>query len=180
MNPDRPARVVILGNSGSGKTTLARTLAVRHGVPCLDLDTVAWEPGRIAAPRDPGVARDEVRRFCEASEGWVVEGCYAGLVAVALGFSPEFIFLDPGLQACLDHCRNRPWEPHKYASAEEQNARLPFLLEWVADYYRRDGDLSWRDHMRLFAGYGGPKRHVTIRDAGLARTGDVFGSGSGE
>lgn len=137
---------------------MAERLVREHGIPALDLDTVAWERGQIAVARDWQAARADVRRFCGRSGGWVVEGCYAGLIEATLSFRPELLFLDPGLEACLAHCRERPWEPHKYPSKSEQDARLPFLLEWVADYYRREGDLSWRRHCELFEAYTGPKR----------------------
>lgn len=153
-----PVRVAILGNSGSGKSTLARRLA--DGADVLDLDTVAWEPGRIAAPRDPLVAAAEVRAFCSSRDRWVVEGCYGGLVEATFPSRPHLLFLDPGVERCLAHCRARPWEPHKYASAAEQDERLPFLLRWVEEYYARDGDLSHRRHLELFLHYDGPKRHL--------------------
>lgn len=86
-------RIAVIGNSGSGKSTLARSLAGRLGAPVLDLDTVAWEPGQIAVARSPEAAQSEVRAFCSSHEHWVVEGCYASLVKVALEFSPRLLFL---------------------------------------------------------------------------------------
>ena len=151
-------RIAIIGNSGSGKSTLALWLANRAGVPLLDLDTVAWVPGQIAVPRPASEAQEAVRDFCTANANWVVEGCYANLVAASLTFAPTLIFLDPGEEACLAHCRNRPWESHKYASKEAQDERLPFLLSWVGDYYRRDGDMSHAGHAACFDGYVGPKQ----------------------
>jgi hypothetical protein len=68
----------------------------------LDLDTVAWEPGKIAVARDPAVAAGDVHAFCLASDQWVVEGCYATLVRTALTHSPVLIFLEPGVDAQLD------------------------------------------------------------------------------
>jgi adenylate kinase family enzyme len=153
-------RITILGNSGSGKSTLARTLAELGGAASLDLDTVAWEPGQIAVARDPAVAAADVAAFCQRHESWVVEGCYAGLVAATFAFRPHLLWLDPGLEACLAHCRARPWEPHKYSSPAEQDARLPFLLDWVAGYYQREGDLSLAGHLACFAAYEGPKEHL--------------------
>src|SRR4030095_11081198 len=50
-------RIVIFGNSGSGKSTMARDLSERHQIPMLELDTVVWEPGKIAVLRP----RAEVR-----------------------------------------------------------------------------------------------------------------------
>jgi adenylate kinase family enzyme len=165
-------RVAIVGNSGSGKSTLARSLVAAHGLAHLDLDGLAWEPGQIAVAREPGVAAAEVAAFCRAHERWVVEGCYAGLVRAALVDAPLLLFLEPGVEACLAHCRARPWEPHKYPSREEQDRRLPFLLSWVEAYYHRDGDLSLRAHQALFDLYQGPKQQVadpaTIRWPGSA------------
>ena len=153
-------RIAILGNSGSGKSTLARWLATRAAVALLDLDTVAWQPGQIAVARSPEVARRDVRAFCGKNDGWVVEGCYATLIGVALEFEPRLIFLNPGEAQCLEYCSARPWESHKYASKEEQDERLSFLLSWVSEYYRRDGELSLAGHRRCFEEYAGAKSEL--------------------
>jgi len=158
-------RIAILGNSGSGKSTLARQLAEGRATggpetPVLDLDTVAWEPGEIARPRSPSEAAADVRRFCESGDRWIVEGCYATLVEVALEYAPHLLFLDPGLERCLANCRSRPWEPHKYATKAEQDEKLEFLLTWVADYYRRGGEMSHQGHLALFQSYAGPGEHL--------------------
>jgi adenylate kinase family enzyme len=151
-------RVAILGNSGSGKSTLARALSAAAGVPVLDLDTVAWEPDQAAVPRDEALARDDVHAFCRRNDAWVVEGCYATLIKAALAHGPRLILLDPGLDACLANCRARPWEPHKYPSKDAQDANLPHLLAWVAEYYTRTGPMSLAAHQACFAAYGGAKR----------------------
>ncbi len=153
-------QVVIIGNSGSGKTTLATALAAARAMPHLDLDAIAWEPTRAATPRDEALVREEVRTFCRESDAWVVEGCYTTLVGVALERSPWLLFLNPGLDACLAGCRARPWEPHKYASKADQDANLPQLLDWVAEYYRRPGPLSLAAHRECFDAYAGPKREL--------------------
>lgn len=158
-------RIAILGNAGSGKSSLARVLGQAEGLPLLDLDTVAWEPGADAVRRPLGDAQAAVRQFCAAHHRWVVEGCYADLVQAALAFGPALLFLNPGRQACLDNCTARPWEPHKFASPEEQQAHLPALLAWVAEYDTRDGDLSLQGHRRCFVQYPGPKRELTVRPA---------------
>lgn len=153
-------RLAIIGNSGSGKSTLARWAAELRSAPCLDLDTVAWEPDGTAVPRDPRLSRAEVRAFCEASAHWVVEGCYADLVRVTLPFRPRLVFLDPGPEQCLANCRARSWEPHKYASRAEQDERLEFLLTWVGEYYTREGELSLAGHRALFEEYDGVKKRL--------------------
>jgi adenylate kinase family enzyme len=153
-------RIAIIGNSGSGKSTLARMLG-KHEVPTLDLDTIVWEPNRIAVARDHAVVLADLHAFCSLHTTWILEGCYAFCAEAALAYDPELIWLDPGLDACLQNCKSRPWEPHKYASKAEQDAKLPFLLDWVAGYYTRDDDMSQHTHRALFDSYDGPKRHLT-------------------
>lgn len=150
-------RLAILGNAGSGKSTLARWAAQRTGGPHLDLDTVAWEPAQVAVPRTGAAARADVADFCRRHDGWIVEGCYASLVAVALPLAPRLLLMNPGEAACLANCRARDWEPHKYPSREAQDAQLASLLEWVSAYYTREGDLSLKAHRALFDAYAGPK-----------------------
>jgi adenylate kinase family enzyme len=154
-------RIAILGNSGSGKSTLSRWLAEQTGAAALDLDTVAWEPNQIAVPRPPDVAVHDVEIFCSEHESWIVEGCYASLVMVALRFKPHFLFLDPGKAACVEHCRARPWEPHKFESEVAQDDHLSSLLTWVAEYYTRGGDMSLAAHTECFDHYSGEKTRVT-------------------
>lgn len=156
-------RIAIVGNSGSGKSTLAAQIAACHALRSLDLDAVAWEPGRVAVPRDPAEASRDVASFCEGEARWVVEGCYASLVEAALRHGPILLFLDPGVEACLANCRDRPWEPHKYTSKAEQDERLAFLLSWAEEYYRREGEMSLGAHRALFESYPGPKLRVTGR-----------------
>lgn len=159
------ARIAILGNSGSGKSTLARWLAERTGAAVLDLDTVAWERDQIAVTRSAELAKADVLAFCKGNSNWIVEGCYASLIAHTFELSPRLIFLNPGKEACVANCRSRPWEPHKYKSKHEQDERLAFLLSWVGDYYTRDGDMSLTEHRRCFASYGGLKTELTALPA---------------
>lgn len=156
----RSPRLVLVGNSGSGKSTLARAIARIGGHAHLDLDTVAWEPEQIAVARPSDVAAADVRSFCAAHERWVAEGCYADLAEVALASTPLLVLLDPGVERCVAHCLARPFEPHKYASKEEQDARLELLLAWVRAYEQREGPLGRAAHVALFDAYSGAKRLV--------------------
>ncbi len=155
--------VAVLGNSGSGKSTLARWIAGYTYAPLLDLDTVVWEPGKIAVARSPEAARSDLAAFCSAKNHWIVEGCYASLVDTALEYSPFLIFLNPGEGQCIRNCRARPWEAHKYASRTEQDQQLAFLLSWVSEYYTRDGDMSLTGHQASFNAYTGRKVEVTVQ-----------------
>ncbi|HBI68820.1 MAG TPA: shikimate kinase [Massilia sp.] len=153
-------RVLIMGNSGSGKSYRAQALAAQHGLAHLDLDTIVWEPGLIAVPRAPEQVRAELLAFVEGSESWVAEGCYGDLVEAALPFCSELVFMNPGLEVCLENNRRRPWEPHKYASMEAQQSKLSFLLEWVAGYYTRDDAMSYARHRQIVDGFSGNKTEV--------------------
>jgi adenylate kinase family enzyme len=150
-------RVAILGNSGSGKSTLANWLVRSANLVVLDLDSVAWEPDQPAVARSDAVAEADVSRFCTAHPRWVLEGCYGNLIESAFRFEPFLIFLNPGVESCTAHCLSRPWEPHKYASRQEQDANLQFLLSWVAEYYKRDGPTSLAAHKLVFNNYSGRK-----------------------
>jgi adenylate kinase family enzyme len=119
-------RIVIIGNSGSGKTTVGDHLANDFALPHLDLDSLAWESPGVRRPLEESIAM--IHAFVDASQEWIVEGCYAGLLESILPFATELRFLNPGIDACVRNCLARPFEAHKYASMEEQNARLEFLL----------------------------------------------------
>jgi adenylate kinase family enzyme len=154
-------RALVFGNSGSGKSTWARALSERHGLTHLDLDTLVWEPDQVAVTRPSEVVMAELQAFLNDHDRWVIEGCYGELVAAAAPHCSLLVFLDPGREACLANNRRRPWEPHKYASPEAQDAMREALQAWVCDYYERDDHLSWRRHHALFEAHPGPKWHWT-------------------
>jgi adenylate kinase family enzyme len=155
-------RIVIIGNSGSGKTTVGDHLANDFALPHLDLDSLAWESPGVRRPLEESIAM--IHAFVDASQEWIVEGCYAGLLESILPFATELRFLNPGIDACVRNCLARPFEAHKYASMEEQNARLEFLLSWVRDYAVREDEYSLAAHRHLFDAFAGRKREYTDPD----------------
>ena len=154
-------RLVVVGNSGSGKSTFARRAATEHGLVCLELDSIVWEPRQIAVARPPEAARAELAAFVARHERWVIEGCYGDLAQAALPACSELVFLNPGVAACLANSRRRPWEPHKYDRAADQERMLQNLLAWVESYYTRTDPCSYAYHRRLFDAFAGNKREVT-------------------
>jgi energy-coupling factor transporter ATP-binding protein EcfA2 len=118
-------KVLIFGNSGSGKSTYAQALVVRQGLPHLDLDSIVWEPGQIAVQRAPESITTSLRNFISSHADWVIEGCYGELAQAASTHCTQLIFLNPGLEACHANNIKRTWEPHKYASLEQQNPCSP-------------------------------------------------------
>jgi adenylate kinase family enzyme len=150
-------KVLVFGNSGSGKSTYARALATREGLAHLDLDSIVWEPGKIAVQRPRQVIAAALQNFIDSQSAWVIEGCYGELVRAASAHCTLLVFLNPGMDACLANNRKRPWEPHKYASLELQNTMLGQLQEWVAAYYQREDAWSYRVHREIFDSFTGPK-----------------------
>jgi adenylate kinase family enzyme len=169
-------KLLILGNSGSGKSTLAKAVAGRHGLPHLDLDSIVWAPEQVAVPRAPEAVRADLDAFVATHQRWVIEGCYSELIEAAAPASTELLFLNPGLDACLANNRRRPWEPHKYVSAEAQDAMLDNLQAWVTGYYSRDDAWSLAAHRRVFDRHPGRKREATLAlsPADLDQVGRAF------
>lgn len=158
-------KVLVYGNSGSGKSTYAQALAAQHDLAHLDLDSIVWEPGKIAVPRDPQAILASLNEFISTHPEWVVEGCYGELVGAASAHCSQLVFLNPGLETCQANNLRRPWEPHKYASMEQQNSMLANLQLWVAGYYSRDDSWSYAAHRKIFDSYTGPKAEYTAPQA---------------
>lgn len=154
-------RVLIMGNSGSGKSWLARDLARRHQLAHLDLDTIYFEPGKVAVQRPMGEVLADLRMFVDGHPAWVIEGCYGDIIEAALPWCSELVFMNPGTEVCLANNRKRPWEAHKYASKAQQDGMLPFLLDWVAKYAERDDNCSYAFHRRVFDGFPRQRREIT-------------------
>ena len=151
-------KIIIIGNSGSGKTTLASQLAKENNLPHLDLDVLAWESPGIR--KDPESTLEEINSFLEQHQSWVIEGCYGTLLQEIVNSSNELIFLNPGIETCLQNNLSRPWEPHKYDSAEAQDSNLEMLQAWVKEYETRDDEYSLQYHRKIFDEFTGYKREI--------------------
>jgi len=158
-------RFVVLGNSGSGKSTLAARLAQKAGLPHLDLDTLAWQPEPPPRRRPVTESARDLTSFMDGNDRWVIEGCYADLINVALPRCTRLVFLNPGIEACVANARARPWEPHKYPSKQAQDAYLEILLGWIREYETRQDVFSLAAHRALFDGFAGDKRELVSREA---------------
>ena len=153
-------RIVIFGNSGAGKTTLARQLAQQSELAHLDLDTLAWLPESPPQRRPLADSARDIAHFTSHNPAWVIEACYSDLLELVLPECSELIFLNPGVEACVAHCRARPWEPSKYESKAAQDANLEMLIDWVRQYDTRGDEFSLHSHRRLFKSFTGPKREL--------------------
>ncbi|MDA3961240.1 MAG: shikimate kinase [Planctomycetota bacterium] len=160
-------KVVVLGNSGSGKSTLAQALAASEGLAHFGLDTVAWLP--TDPPQRAAIAESEeqIMQFIQAHEQWVIEGCYADLIAIAARSASEMVFLHLSVADCLANAAQRPFEPHKYPSKAAQDANLAMLVEWIKTYPTRDDICSLQAHLALYDRFGGKKTMCTQNNDGL-------------
>ncbi|SBO42087.1 shikimate kinase [Cyanobium sp. NIES-981] len=166
-------RLVLLGNAGAGKSTLARQLQARVPAARLSLDAVAFEAG--SAQRRPlAQSVAAVRRFIAEHEHWILEGCYADILEPVLDHAEELIFLNPGVDVCVAHCRARPFEPEKFATPEEQQQNLDNLIAWVRSYPTRHDTYGLLHHRRLYDAFGGRKRELTQP----LRAGEALGLGA--
>lgn len=149
-------KIILLGNAGAGKSTLAKRLIGNQDISRLSLDEIAWNEGPERKPMVESLAL--LKEFLQEHDHWIVEGCYSDLVEAALPDCEELIFLNPGVETCVAHCLQRPWEPEKFESQAAQQAMLDHLIEWVREYETRDDEYSLQRHRQLFDTFQGPKR----------------------
>lgn len=151
-------KMVLLGNAGSGKSTMAQRLIEpsESAIALLSLDEIAWNPDVQRKPVAESIAL--LNAFIHQHDQWIVEGCYGDLVEAALPHCDELRFLNPGVAVCVAHCRQRPWEPEKFASPDEQNAMLKGLIAWVKYYEHRTDEFGQQRHRAIFDAFGGTKR----------------------
>ncbi len=157
-------KIIIFGNSASGKSTLAKTLANRHGLAHLDLDTIAWQA--VTPPERMPIEESFklMQNFIQTERQWVVEGCYGDLLELLLPFASELVFLNLPVELCVENAKKRPWEPHKYESQAAQDANLAMLIDWITQYETRDDSFSKAYHEHLFANFGGAKTMLTSNE----------------
>lgn len=154
-------RLLIFGNSGSGKSTLAKSLALSEGLAHFDLDPIAWLPTDPPQRRPLQECEAQINAFIQAHESWVIEGCYADLMHLVSASATEVIWLKLSVDACVEHAKARPWEPHKYPSKEAQDANLNMLLGWIRSYPEREDTCALKAHLALYDGFQGKKSMVT-------------------
>jgi len=153
--------VLIFGNSGSGKSTLAKRLAKTENLAHLDLDILAWQPTEPPQRTALTEAKAAIEAFMKQNNSWVIEGCYTDLLQMAESQAGEIIYLNLSVAQCIQNAKNRPWEPHKYASKEEQDKNLTMLINWINDYTERSDEFSKTAHLHFYRQYNGHKTMIT-------------------
>jgi len=151
------SKIIIFGNSGSGKSTLAKNLAEEQALAHLDLDSLAWLPSAPPKRKALEESRAEIERFMTLNKSWVIEGCYADLLSFVLTNSTQMIFMNLPIDACIENAKNRPWEPHKYASKQAQDQNLDMLVGWISDYDKRADTFSQQSHLEMYEAYSKSK-----------------------
>ncbi len=152
-------KVILLGNAGAGKSTLARRLMAHTPVARLSLGGVAFASG--GTDRRPlGDSVADVERFIATHAHWIIEGCYADIIEPVLPHCDELVFLNPGVDVCIAHCRARPWEPDKFPTPQAQDANLASLINWVRSYETRVDEYGLARHRHLFDCFSGRKREL--------------------
>jgi adenylate kinase family enzyme len=158
-------RVSVVGTSGAGKTTLASELAVRIGVPHIELDALHhmadWEPR----------PRDELRAMVAelvGVDGWVIDGNYGNLVQdLVWARADTVVWLDPSRAAVMRRLLPRTlsrittrrelwngnretfgnlfrWEPEENILRWAWTRHGPMRERYEAAMHRADhGHLSW-------------------------------------
>ena len=149
-------KIVLLGNAGAGKTTMAKQLMGEQAIAHLSLDQIAWNQSVTRKPLAESITLLE--NFIEIHDQWIIEGCYGDLVEAALPHCDELRFLNPGVNVCIAHCRQRPWEPDKFSSPEAQQSMLTTLIDWVKDYESRTDEFGLKRHREIFETFTGNKR----------------------
>ncbi|MEM9151353.1 MAG: AAA family ATPase [Cyanobacteria bacterium P01_F01_bin.3] len=153
-------KVVLLGNAGSGKSTLALKLLKTEPAIRLSLDELAFAEGSERRPLADSI-RDAMR-FIESNDSWIIEGCYADIIEPVLENAETLIFLNPGVEVCVRHCKARPWEPEKFESQEAQDLNLTNLINWVKEYESRTDEYGLKRHRALFSRF--QRRKVEYND----------------
>jgi adenylate kinase family enzyme len=140
---------------------MAKHLAQKHQLTHFDLDTIAWLPTEPPSRAPLDSCRQQLEAFTHANKDWVIEGCYADLLALLAGHANEMVFLNIPVQQCVDNAKARPWEPHKYPSKAAQDENLEMLIAWISEYPHRDDELSFAAHQKLFDMFDGHKHMLT-------------------
>jgi uridine kinase len=92
-------RVVIIGRGASGKSTLAARLGDILQLPVIELDTIFWQPGLVATPREQWVV---LQQELVKGDKWIIDGDLGphDVVEARLTAADTVVFLDFSLLRC--------------------------------------------------------------------------------
>ncbi|MEP6620915.1 MAG: topology modulation protein [bacterium] len=90
-------RVLVIGGPGAGKTTLSTRLGKVLGLPVVHLDAHFWRSGWRETPRPEWADRVAV---LASAERWVMDGHYAGTLALRARAADAVVVLAPPRLTC--------------------------------------------------------------------------------
>lgn len=95
---DLRRRIAVVGTSGSGKTTLAQQLALRLGIPHVELDALHWGPNWTPTPLE---AFRERTAQALSGEAWTTDGNYSAVRDIVWSRAETVVWLDYSLPVIL-------------------------------------------------------------------------------
>lgn len=86
-----PQRILVVGSSNAGKSTFAQGLHLISGLPCFEIDDLAWQPGWQM--HDLPILREKVTAVV-AQKQWVLVGNYGNTQDISWPEADLVIWLD--------------------------------------------------------------------------------------
>jgi adenylate kinase family enzyme len=152
-------RINVVGSSGSGKSTVGAALANRMGVPHVEIDALAWQPGWVMV--EPTELRSRVTAAIAGDE-WVVDGNYGVARDLVWARADTVVWLDPPFPLLMwrivRRTVTRAMRGQVLWGTNRESLRQARSREWivwwaVGDYWRRR-----REYPLLFA----ENRHLHV------------------
>lgn len=86
-----PQRLLVVGSSNAGKSTFAHCLAQITGLPCFEIDDLAWQPGWQM--HDLPVLREKISQIVSQPQ-WILVGNYGSTQDISWPEADLVIWLD--------------------------------------------------------------------------------------
>lgn len=153
-------RIAVVGTSGSGKTTLAHQLALRLGIPHVELDAIHWGPNWTPAPLE--IFRERTAEAL-AGDAWTVDGNYSAVRGIVWRRADTVVWLDYPLPVVMSRVTRRTlrrflkreelWNGNRERFQEAVLSRDSIILWALRTYRRRQKEypllLSLPEHAHL-------------------------------
>ena len=123
-------RVIVIGCPGSGKSTFSRALGEVTSIPVYHLDMMYWNADRTTVQRElflerlGGVLKKDV---------WIIDGNYSSTMEMRMSACDTVIFLDYGIEVCLDGIKERHGKPRcdmPWIETEEDAEFIEFIKNY--------------------------------------------------